>query len=143
MLRVVATVLSEIATSAKSKENFMELHPLFNRRRKIGPGNCRGRGNVVRRSLIMLRVLITIIFISCGLVSHASAARKDPDLNALERCIEWCKAHNKTDASRKKCGAQCFNYWNTPRSDGTYNESAPTPALPNASRESSAPKSVK
>jgi hypothetical protein len=71
-------------------------------------------------SFVRIAVVLALALILPAAVTHVALAKEKQTKTAgLRACSDWCKAHNKTEASRIKCVDKCVVYWNCNGSDAT------------------------
>jgi hypothetical protein len=79
------------------------------------------------------RAILSIAFLgSLSCIAEALPKCNDVCIRGFNACLDWCNAHNKTDASNLKCGAQCNKYWlsgKNPQSIGRPDPVNPTTGI--------------
>ena len=76
---------------------------------------------------MQLRIGISAILFLAAMGSQAPARENDTYIVGVNKCFNWCDAHNSTQKSRSSCYGRCVAYWLKNASDAALIHS---PALP-------------
>ena len=63
-------------------------------------------------------IAAVIAFVTMASPTIVEAREKLTYVQGMAQCTAWCDAHNRTDASRRKCYSRCDTYWVHNASDG-------------------------
>src|SRR4029079_5789787 len=61
--------------------------------------------------LMQLRIGISAILFLAAMGSQAPARENDTYIVCVNKCFNWCDAHNSTQKSRSSCYGRCVAYW--------------------------------